>query len=220
MANRRAGRTDCPAGFLSGAAPGTMARKKGKHGMGTVLVVTGSYRKNANSGILADKIAEGARAAGHNVDRIDAGRLDINACRGCYACMNPGSDYCVINDDMRKMYPLVEKADAIILASPIYFFTMCGQIKQFLDRCFAVAVNPDPNGPSRFAGKKLGAAFVYGDNDPFVSGCVNAIRTLQDTAAYCGAKWAGVVYGSASDEGDVAKNDEIMQNAYDFGVRL
>lgn len=186
--------------------------------MASVLVVNSSFRKNSNSTELGKQVAQGAQNAGHDVVSIDISRKQIGPCRGCDACLQPGASGCVNKDDMQEFYPLIRKADTIIFVSPIYWFNMGGQIKQFIDRCYSVAVSPGHQGPSPFAVKKLGAVFVYGGEDPFDSGCVNAIRTLQDICHYTGAAWAGAMYGSAYGPGEAGQNAALMKKALDYGA--
>ena len=188
--------------------------------MAKVLIVNSSYRENSNSSELGLCVAEGARKAGHEVTVIDIGRMRIEPCRGCEACLQPKSKGCVVRDDMQSLYPLVREADVIIYASPVYWFNMGGQIKQFIDRCFSVAVLPGYQEPGPFAAKKLGAVLAYGGEDPFDSGCVNALRCFQDICAYTGAEWAGAVYGSASEEGGIRENTALLEEAEAYGEAL
>ncbi|MDL2314143.1 flavodoxin family protein [Desulfovibrio sp. OttesenSCG-928-C14] len=187
--------------------------------MAKVLIVKSSHRKGSNSSLLAGKVAEGARAAGHEVQVVDISRMRIEPCRGCDACRKGGKG-CVVQDEMQPLYPLVREAEVIIYASPIYWFNMCGQLKQFIDRCYAVAAGAEPGAPSPFASKKLGAVLAFGDDDPYLSGGVNALRSFQDTAAYCGADWAGAVYGAAYDENELAGNAALLEQAFEYGKKL
>jgi len=75
----------------------------------------------------------GAREAGHDVEKIRLAEKDINYCTGCCSCIgNQGA--CVQQDDMNDMLQKILAADAIVLATPVYFRSMNGQIKTFLDR--------------------------------------------------------------------------------------
>lgn len=190
--------------------------------MAKVLIVNGSGRPDSNTRLLAARVAAGAHEKDHAVETVDIGSMDIKPCRGCEACISPaaGGGGCVVQDDMRALYPMVKAADVIILSSPVYWFNLCGQIKQFIDRCFAVAADRGPDGRSPFAAKKIGAVLVYGDTDPFNSGCVNALRCLQDICSYTGAAWAGAVYGSAYGEGEIADNALLMEQAKEYGLGL
>ena len=188
--------------------------------MANVLIVNSSYRKDSNSSELGLRVAEGARKKGHEVKVVDISHLRIEPCRGCEACLQPNSKGCVTNDDMQGLYPLVREADIIIYASPVYWFNLCGQIKQFIDRCYSVAIQPEHKEPSLFATKKLGLVMAYGDDDAFTSGCVNALRSVQDTCLFTGAAWAGAVYGSATDPGEIKNNAALMEKAVKFGESL
>jgi multimeric flavodoxin WrbA len=181
-----------------------------------VLILLGSPRKKGNSALLAGKIAEGAESAGASVETVFLHELEIKPCKSCYACQVPGSKRCAIDDDMQKLFPLMLEADAWVLASPVYWFTMSAQLKLWMDRCFAFpayAENP-------FSGKKIAIAMAYGGEDPFDSGCVNALRTFQDAYGYVGAKIEGYVYGSAMKAGEIKKNKPLMEAAVELGKKL
>ncbi len=187
--------------------------------MSSILIINSSFRPKSNSSLLSARVAAGATAKGHTVQTIDIGRLRIDPCWGCEKCWLPNADFCVNKkDDMHQFYPAVRDADALVYVSPVYWFNLGGQIKQFIDRCFAVATSPNYEGPSRFAGKKIGAVLVYGDSDPFNSGCVNALRSLQDICTYAGAQWMGALYGSALGQGEIASNAELMERAREYGA--
>ena len=191
---------------------GKSVRKEGKK----VLVLLGSPRKKGNSAILADRIAKGAKAAGAKVETIFLHGLNIAPCNSCYACQKKGSKGCAIKDAMQDLYPKLLAADAWVIASPVYWFTMSAQTKLFMDRCFALpAYSPDA-----FAGKRIAIAMSYGDTDPFGSGCVNALRTFQDAFRYTGSKIVGMVYGSAFGAGEIRANDSLMKAAGDLGKEL
>lgn len=181
-----------------------------------VLVLVGSPRKKGNSVILAKQIAKGAESAGAMVETIFLHARQIAPCKACYVCQKPGSKGCSIKDDMQSIYAKLLKADAWVVASPVYWFTMSAQTKLFMDRCFALpAYAKDP-----FSGKRIAIAMSYGAKDPFDSGCVNALRTFQDAYGYAGASIVGIVYGSALDAGDIESNETLMQEARDLGKQL
>jgi multimeric flavodoxin WrbA len=181
-----------------------------------VLVILGSPRKKGNSATLADRISRGAKSAGAEVETVFLQGLKISPCRGCNTCQKPDSKGCANQDDMQKIYPKLINADAWVIASPVYWFTMSAQTKIFMDRCYALtayAENP-------FAGKRIAIAMSYGDVDPFRSGCVNALRAFQDAFRYAGAKIAGMVYGSAMEAGEIKNNKALMREAEELGKRL
>jgi multimeric flavodoxin WrbA len=181
-----------------------------------VLVILGSPRKKGNSSILAARISRGAKSAGAKVETLFLQDLKISPCRGCDTCQKHDSKECAIKDDMQKIYPKLIKADAWVLASPVYWFTMSAQTKIFMDRCYALtayAKNP-------FAGKRIAIAMSYGDVDPVKSGCVNALRTFQDAFRYTRSKIVGMVYGSAMKAGEIGNNEALMREAEELGKLL
>jgi len=181
-----------------------------------VLILLGSPRKKGNSTLLAAEAAKGAKAAGADVETVYLQGLDIKACTGCNACQKKNAKGCVIHDGMRDLYPRLEAADALLLATPVYWFTMSAQMKLWLDRCYALAT---PSGHA-FAGKKVGVVMAYGAPDVFSSGGVNALRTFQDAFTFIGAKIVGMVYGTAWEAGDVKKNRALLKEARELGKAL
>ncbi len=184
--------------------------------MKIVLILLGSPRKNGNSAVLAEQVGAGASSGGATVKSIILHDLNIKPCRGCRNCQKEEANGCVINDDMQDMYPLLREADVIVLASPVYWFTFSAQLKLCIDRWYAVGIGER----NIFAGKELALLLVYADSDPFISGGVNALRSFQDICRYLNAKMAGMVYGSAREEGEIRNNHEIMEKAFRLGVEL
>jgi multimeric flavodoxin WrbA len=183
---------------------------------GKVLILLGSPRRRGNSAMLAGAIAAGAKAAGAAVETHYLHGLSIAPCKACMACRKPRSKGCSIDDDMQPIYRKMLEADAWVLASPVYWFTMSAQLKLWMDRCFALpAYGKDP-----FAGKRIALALAYGGEDPFDSGCVNALRTFQDAYRYAGAEIVGMVYGSAMAAGDIKANRALMKEARELGRKL
>lgn len=181
-----------------------------------IVIVKGSPRENGNSAILADKVAEGAKAAGGYVESFYLHGMDISPCDACDACHTEPFGGCVVSDDMQLLYPRILDADAIVIASPVYWFTVSAQTKLFMDRCYALV---DADG-YLLRGKKIGIVMTYGDSDPFDSGAVNAFRTFQDAYRYVGAEIVDMVYGSADAAGDIQENAEIVAQAYALGQKL
>lgn len=179
-----------------------------------ILVFKGSPRENGNSSTLADKTAEGAKAAGAEVEVFLLHRMNIRPCDACDTCHETG--VCVLKDDMQALYPKLSQAHAIVIASPIYWYTMSAQTKLFIDRWYALE-SPQGN-PLR--GKQFGILLTYGDTDPYNSGAINAIRTFQDMFRYLGAKIGGLIYASAMDVGDIQRQPELMEAAYQLGEKL
>jgi len=103
-----------------------------------VLGIMGSPRRQSNTEILLDKALEGAREAGADVEKILVSKLKITPCLEIYACLKDGN--CAIKDDMQLLYKKLLEADHIILASPIFFYSITSQAKALIDRCQALWV--------------------------------------------------------------------------------
>jgi multimeric flavodoxin WrbA len=181
-----------------------------------ILIVTASPRKNSNSSILALKAAEGVKAGGGEADVVSIGNLKIAPCNDCDSCRTKPEAGCVIQDDMQPLYQKIRDAQGIILATPIYWFTVSSQMKLFIDRSYAI----HGEGYFAFTGKDVGVILTYADEDVFVSGGINALRTFQDIFAYSRANLVGTVYGSADKAGEVQANRELLQKAYNLGKKL
>ena len=181
-----------------------------------VLVILGSPRRMGNSAALAARISRGAESAGAEVENLFLQDLEISPCRGCNTCQQHDSQGCAIKDDMQEIYPKLIRADAWVIASPVYWFTMSAQTKIFMDRCYALLAYAD----NPFVGKLVAIAMSYGDVDPVKSGCVNALRTFQDAFSYTRSKLVGMVYGSAETAGEIENNGALMREAEELGRRL
>jgi len=79
----------------------------------------------------------GAEEAGHNVEKIFLNDKEINYCTGCGTCYNMGKS-CPQKDDMAEVLGKMIAADAIVMATPVYFYTMNGQMKTLIDRTCSV----------------------------------------------------------------------------------
>ena len=109
-----------------------------------ILILNGSPRKTGNTVALTAEFKKGAEEAGNVVTEFFLAGMNINGCKGCFCGgKNPDSP-CVQKDDMDKIYPVYREADVIVLATPLYYWTISGQLKTAFDRLFAVA-ECDPN---------------------------------------------------------------------------
>lgn len=181
-----------------------------------VLILTGSPRPNGNSTILAGEAARGAALTGAAVETLSLAKLKIGPCRACDACHEPGAKGCVRQDDMQLIYPKLREADAVLIAGPVYWFTMSAYVKLFMDRLYAFGA--EKYRPLK--GKRIGIVLTYADADPFSSGAVNALRAFQDAFAYVGASIVGMAYASAAAPGQVKTNAEAMNEALELGRKL
>lgn len=102
-----------------------------------VLVVSASPRKGGNSDLLCFQFAMGAKAAGHEAEKINLRELRIGPCLACEHCKQHDG-VCVQQDDMAAVLEKMLAADVIVLATPIYFYNMNGQMKTMIDRVYPV----------------------------------------------------------------------------------
>ena len=100
--------------------------------MKKILIVSASLRKNSNSEALAMAFAEGAKAAGHEVDFVSLRGKTVNFCRGCFVCQEKLR--CVIHDDADEICRKALTANVLVFATPVYYYEMSGQLKTLLDR--------------------------------------------------------------------------------------
>ena len=130
-----------------------------------IIGFNASPRKEGNTAWAIDKILEGAKEQGVEIEAWHCGDLDIKPCKGCLSCVQGGG--CVINDDMRKLYDALVEADTLVLGSPIYMGQMSAQAKIFTDRLFAhITPRFSPRFKEKNAGKKLVLVFTQGNPDP------------------------------------------------------
>ena len=101
-----------------------------------VLGIMGSPRIKGNTDLLLDEALKGAQQQGVEVEKIMVDKLKIAPCREYYGCLRDGN--CVIRDDMDDIFPKLLSADAVIVASPMFFYGLSGQLKVLIDRCQAL----------------------------------------------------------------------------------
>ena len=101
-----------------------------------VLILSGSPRKGGNSDILCDEFLRGAQDAGHKAEKIRIAEKKAAPCSGCYYCSTHGGA-CVHKDDMADILQKMIDADVIVLASPVYFYSISAQLKTVIDRTVA-----------------------------------------------------------------------------------
>ena len=100
--------------------------------MKKVLILSGSPRKGGNSDMLCDAFLKGAQTAGHSVEKIRLSEKNIHYCLGCGVCNR--THQCIQKDDMKDILDKIVEADVIVMATPVYFYTMDGQMKTLIDR--------------------------------------------------------------------------------------
>ena len=175
-----------------------------------ILVLTGSPRKGAATDILAAAFAEGAKEAGNTVTTVCAADLKINGCLGCNHCFKE-KGLCVQKDDMSQIIDKLRKSDALVIASPVYFFGVSAQIKLAIDRTYALLSEGTPV-------KRAALLLTCGDTS---AGAAKPSIAMFE-AITCYQKWenAGVLVVPALHEpGDIKGRPELEQ-AKRLGVSI
>ena len=103
-----------------------------------ILILNGSPRPNGNTAATTAAFQKGAEEAGHEVIEIRVCEKKIAGCRACEYCHTKGNGHCVQQDDMQAVYPLLDAADMIVLASPIYYHGFTGQLQCVINRIYAL----------------------------------------------------------------------------------
>lgn len=101
-----------------------------------ILVITGSPRIGGNSDMLADAFIKGVKAKGHSIKKFNTVENPIRGCIACNTCWSKGTA-CSFKDGFTKLEPLLEEADVIVLAYPLYWFGMTAHIKSAIDKFYA-----------------------------------------------------------------------------------
>ena len=128
-----------------------------------VIAFNGSPRKVWNTATLLKKALEGASSRGAETDLIHLYDLTYKGCISCFACKTKGGESygrCAVKDDLTPVFKKVEEADAIILGSPIYFGTVSGEMRSFMERLlFPYLIYTDP--PQSLFPRKIDTGFLY-----------------------------------------------------------
>ncbi len=174
-----------------------------------VLILSGSPRKGGNSDLLCDEFARGASEAGHNVEKIRVAEKNIACCRGCYACKNTG--VCAIKDDMADVLQKMIDADVLVLASPVYFYSIDAQLKAVIDRTVARWLE--------VRDKELYYIMTAADEE--ISSMETTLACFRGYADCVeGAREMGVIYGTGVYEKGKVIGTPAMAEAYEMGRRV
>jgi multimeric flavodoxin WrbA len=174
-----------------------------------ILIISASPRKGGNSDTLCDQFAKGAKEAGNKVEKIFLKNYHINYCTGCGVCNT--THKCVLKDDMEPLLDKMVAADAIVLSTPVYFYSMAGQMKTFIDRC--VPRYTEIEGKDIYM--IITAADTSKDNMHKV---IEALRGFTvDCLPACTEK--GIVYGLGAWQVGEIKKLSAMKEAYEMGKR-
>lgn len=98
-----------------------------------ILGISGSPKIAGLTSLLLDNVLEGAKRSGAHTEKIILNDLKFKACQECGGCDETG--ICVLDDGMSPIYERLAAADAVVVASPIYFGNITAQLKAMIDRC-------------------------------------------------------------------------------------
>ena len=157
-----------------------------------ILILQSSPRAKGSTAWMAEVYKQAAEAAGHQVTLCNVSHKKIAGCLACEYCHNKGNGACIQKDDMQELYPLMAEADVLVLASPIYYFTLNAQIQAPIQRMYSV------NKPAKV--RKM-ALLVSSYSPGVYSG---AVSEFNDICGYWSVENTGVV---------TAKNDEQKTEA-------
>lgn len=176
--------------------------------MKNVLIISSTPRKNGNSEVLAREFARGATDAGHKAEIIFLRDYNLKYCIGCYACSDTGK--CIHKDEMNSLQEKLLKADVIVFATPVYFYSMSGQLKVFIDRLVPIY--------TQIHADIYMIATQWDEDKAIMDKVFEAIRGCT-RACFEDCEEKGVLYGAGlNDIGDAKKNDTYMKQAYEMGA--
>lgn len=180
-----------------------------------VVGFVGSPRKNGNTDVLVQQVLDGAMEAGAQVEKIYINEMKLRGCQGCDYCRSV--DGCKLKDDMAKAYDALRNADGFVFGSPIYFFQFTGQMRLFIDRCFAL-LNPDFS-PRIGPGKK---AVIVGAHGAPEAGSFNGVYDeFSRTLGMFGMDVKGTFIDAGHHApGGVREDEKLMGEAKTAGARL
>lgn len=159
-----------------------------------ILILNGSPRPKGNTAQMAEAFRSGAESAGHEVTLLNVAHMNIKGCLACEYCHTRGNGACIQKDDMQQVYDALRDAEMLVLAAPIYYHGISGQLKCAIDRFYSAAY---PNKPPKL--RKVAMQLSSGDADMY-DGALFSYRG--DFLGYLGLEDGGVftAHGSVSGE--------------------
>ena len=162
-----------------------------------VLILQGSPRANGNTAWMAEECRQAAEAAGHEVTLVDVAHKKIAGCLACEYCHGKGNGEFIQKDDMQELYPLLAEAEVLVLAAPIYYFTMSAQMQAPIQRIYNM------NKPPKV--KKM--AMLLSSYSPNVyDGAIGEYHGIQ---SYWGVENAGIVTAKIDEQKTDATREKI-----------
>ncbi len=175
--------------------------------MSKVLIISSSPRRDGNSETLARYFAKGAEEAGHQTEIFILSGKTINFCRGCFACLKTGR--CVIPDDAPEIVEKMHDADVLVFATPVYYYSVSGQLKTMLDRA-------NPLYDTDYAFTKVYLLTSAAEEAPETTdGARTAVQGWVDCFPRC--ELVDTIFaGGVNDIGDIISHPALQQ-AYEAG---
>jgi multimeric flavodoxin WrbA len=175
-----------------------------------VLVISSSPRKNGNSDLLCNQFIAGAENAGHIAEKISLREKTINYCTGCGTCIR-GNNGCRQKDDAAEILEKMVEADVIVMATPVYFYSMSAQMKALIDRTCARY--------TEISNKEF--YFIVTAADSNRNQMERTIEGFRGFTSYLTrSKEKGIIYGlNAWEMGEIKKNSAMAQ-AYEMGKEI
>ena len=183
-----------------------------------VLCIAGSPRRHGNSEQLLDALVSGVEAAGGIAVKLVAAEAGARPCRGCNACSKTGT--CVVRDGMDDVYAEIDAAEAVAVATPVFFATVPAVLKIIFDRCQPYWARRHVLGEAAPAHKRPGAILVVGGGgDPFGTGC--AFTAVESAFAVLGVSAETTLECVGPDAaGDIKQHPDALNRAEQIGSEL
>lgn len=180
-----------------------------------VIAIDGGPRKAGSTTTLVSHIMMGAEKKGAKTEIISLYDLDYSGCRGCLYCKS--HDSCKQDDDMNIVYEKIRDADVILFATPVYFAQMTGQLKNCIDRLYALV--DAEYAPRLPAGKKFGVVVTQGDESaPYCELITKTIEFAMELlrVTSCGSINANGVHEAA----ELLQMTDLLAKAEAFGEKV
>ncbi|MBA2880128.1 multimeric flavodoxin WrbA [Desulfosalsimonas propionicica] len=189
--------------------------------MGQIVAIYGSPRRAGNTAALLAEAVAGARSRGARVEEIVLRDCRISPCLEIYGCKKSGE--CVIKDDFQAVRDAMLAADGLMLATPIFFYTVSAHVKALMDRCQSLWVKKywiDKTVPGQWATQRQGLLISVGatKGKRLFDGTLLTVKYFFDVLD--ARLWDSLLCRGLDFEGDVQKYPQYLQQARDAGCRL
>lgn len=187
-----------------------------------VVALCGSPRRDGNSRLLAEAALAGAADAGHETTLVHLADCINGLLRDCRDCRLPDGT-CAIDDGYRSLLlDTVLPADALVLATPLWWYGMSGYLKTFLDRLFCYAGTSSPECvelSGALVGKRV--ALVVSAEESYPGAVLGVVHQIQEVCRYLEQSFVGYVVGIGNARGEVVLDpSRSIDAAHDLGLRL